>query len=184
MALAAAIALLAPVGCGSEADEPGPGVPRATADALARELDLVDERLEVTRQRGEIGACNDIESKSYPDIERLVEGLPQDTDEDVRGALEQSIDRLRELTESECSELADRIKRREETTPTVTTPPPPPVQPQQTTPEQTVTEEEPQEKTTEEKPEKPKQNGGTSPQDKSNPGKGGGGQPAPPPEDG
>ena len=182
-ALAAGLALLAWSGCGSEEEEPARGIPRATADALSRELDLVQERLDVTRDRGAIGSCNDIDLKSYPSIERLVEGLPADTDAEVRRALERSVDRLRELTDSECSELAKQIEeRREETTPQVA-PPPAPVQPQ-TTPEQTETEKEPkEEKSDEKKPKQEKQQneGGTAPQDQTPSGQNGG-QPAPAPE--
>lgn len=183
-ALAAGAALLGGIGCGSEEEEPAPGIPRSAADALSRELDLVQERLDVTRDQGQIGSCNDIDSKSYPDIERLVSGLPADTDADVRRALQRSVDRLKELTESECSELAKKIEeRRKETTPEVTTPPPAPVQPQ-TTPEPPETDEEPEEKPKEKGPKKEKgqNDGGTSPQNPNAPGQNGGGQPAPAPE--
>ncbi len=189
-ALLAGAVLLAGGGCGSEEEEPGPGIPRAAADQLTRELDLVQERIDVTRERSAPGACNDVQSKSYPDIQRILDALPDDTDPEVRRALERSIDRLKELADSECSELVQEIEEREEETPApLPTTPPAPVQPPQTTPEPTETkpkERKPKPKDEEKKPEEPEQDGqdkgdgGAGPNGQGPPGQGGGGQPAPP----
>lgn len=191
-ALMAGAVLLAGAGCGSEDEEPGPGIPRAAANQLSRELDLVQERIDVTREQSAPGSCNDIESKSYPDIQRILEALPGDTDPDVRRALERSIDRLKELTEAECSELVEEIeKRQDEAPPPVTTPPPAPA-PVPTTPQPTETEEQPKEKEKEKDKEQEQQpdegdgenGGGGGPGGQGPPGQGGGGQPAPPADDG
>ena len=183
-ALAACAALLAGAGCGSDEEEPGLGVPRAAAERLSAELDLVQQRIDGTREKSAPGSCRDIDSKSYPDIQEIIDGLPADTDPDVRRALEQSIDRLKELTEDECRELIDEIeRRRQESTPEVT-PPPAPVQPEPT-PEPTPTETQPEEKPEDEKPKKDEEQdggGGIGPNGQGPPGQDGGGQPAPPPE--
>ena len=186
-ALVACAALIAGPGCGSDEEEAGPGVPRAAAEQLRAELDLVQRRIDGTREMSAPGSCRDIELKSYPDIQEIIDGLPADTDPDVRRALEESIDRLRELTESECSELIDEIERREEDSAPDVTPPPAPVQPEPT-PEPTPTQTTPREE--EEKPEqeKPKKDddqddgGGIGPNGQGPPGQDGGGQPAPPPQ--
>lgn len=183
--LVACAALIAGPGCGSDEEEPGPGVPRAAAEQLSAELDLVQRRIDGTREMSAPGSCRDIELKSYPDIEKIIDALPKDTDPDVRRALERSIDRLKELTQSECTELVDEIeRRREESTPEVT-PPPAPVQPEPT-PEPTPTETQPrEEKPEDEKPKEDKKEdggGGMGPNGQGPPGQGGGGQPAPPAE--
>ena len=187
-ALGVGATLLAGVGCGSdEEEEPAPGVPRAAAQALTRELDLLQERIDVTREQSKPGSCGDIELKSYPDIQRILDGIPDDTDPDVRRALERSIDRLKELADSECSELVQEIEEREEEAPApVPTTPPAPVQPPQTTPEPTETQpKKPKPKDEEKEPEEPEQDGqdkggGVGPDGQGPPGQGGGGQPAPP----
>lgn len=181
LAALAVCAALLPAGCGSDDEEPAPGVPRQTAEQLSRELDLLQERLDVTRRDGKIGSCDDIDGKSYPDIRLLVEGLPADTDPEVRRALGRGLDRLKELTESECEQLAREIREREEATPEPT-PPPAPVPPPTTPPEQTETDKDDDEKD-KEKPKKEEGDGtgGVGPDDQDPPGQGGGGQPAPTP---
>lgn len=187
-ALAAGVALLAAAGCGSDDEETAPGIPRASAQQLRRELDLVQDRLDVTRRDGPIGSCNDIDAKSYRDIRALIEGLPDDTDPEVRRALEQSIERLKELTDAECEQLATEIRDRREATTPEPTPQPPPIQ-TETTPEQTDTQETVPDEKKPKKPKKPKDNGngddgGDDPQPGGTevPGTGGGGQIAPPAE--
>lgn len=188
-AVAASTALLWAAGCGgSDEEEPEPGIPRDAAERLSRELDLVQERIDVTREQSEPGSCRDVELKSYPDIQEIVEGLPDDTDPDVRRALERSIDRLKELTDSECRELTEEIEQRqEETTPEPTPPPAPAPTP---TPEPPRTETQPEEEPPpdEKKPDKDGDQqddgdgdgGGQGPDGQGPPGQGGGGQPAPP----
>ena len=169
---------MAAAGCGSD-DESGPGIPSTSAAQLSRELDLLRTRIDVTRERSAPGSCKDIETKSYPDIQRILDGLPDDTDSDVRGALEDSIDRLKELADSECSDLIEDIEqRREETTPEVTTPPP--VQTQTTPPPETQTETTPPQETTEEQPQEDQQNGNGNGNGNGQDNGQSGGQPAPP----
>ena len=167
-------------GCGGSGDEPGPGVPKATVDALVRELDLAEERLRVTRDDRKVGSCQDIESKSYPSIDALVSQIPDDTDPQVLEALEGGIARLRELTATECGDLAREIQQEE----AESEPEPAPL-PQETIPEAPPEEEPTPEETEEEAPkedkpkkEKEKDNGGggAAPPaaDPTQPGQGGG----------
>jgi len=180
--LLAGAAVVVGIGCGSEEKKAGPGVPKETATQLVTELDLVQKRIDATRENGTIGSCGDVDAKSYPDIQRIVEGLPQDTDPDVRSALEQSIAQLKKLTEAECSDLAREIKDQEETVPDQVVPPPV-TPPQPTTPEPTETEPAPPEEKKPGKEKEPKDNGnGQNPGGIGVPGEGGG-QPAPLPEE-
>lgn len=97
-ALACAI-LLAAAGCGG--DDEGEPIPAALANEIATKVDLVETR--VNR-----GSCGNLEAMSYPDIEERIKALPKDTDPDVRQALEDSIDRLKELAGGECEEVRQR----------------------------------------------------------------------------
>ena len=184
-ALLAGVALLTGAACGSDEEEPAKGIPASATAALNRELDLVQERIDVTREQSEPGSCRDVDSKSYPDIQKILDDLPEDTDADIRRALERSIDRLKELTESECSQLIEEIEKRQEEAPPPVTTPQVPAQPE-TPPQETQPETAPEE----EKPKQdkePKQDegqdegdGGNGPTGQGPPGQGGGGQPAPP----
>jgi hypothetical protein len=184
VALVTGAALLAAVGCGSEEEGAEPGIPRGAAEQLSRELDLVQERVDVTREQSEPGSCGDVESKSYPDIERILDGLPDDTDPDVRRALDRSVDRLRELTDEECSRLVEEIEeRRRETAPPATTPPPAPVQPEPGPPETETDDQREEEPKEEEKPnDDEREDGLGGPNGQGPPGQDGGGLPAPPPQ--
>jgi hypothetical protein len=176
IALLCAAVLLA--GCGSDDEEPGPGIPADLVAQFNQQLDLVRERLEVTRDTEKIGSCNDIELKSIPDLEALTEQVPDDTDPEIRDTLEQGISRLRELASQECSDLEDELDSQTNTTPEETVP-------EETTPPETETtppetETTPPETTPEQqKKDKDKGGGGATP-----PGQGGGGLPAPLPGDG
>ena len=165
-------------GCGSDDDEPGPGIPSDLVRQISTQLDLIQDRLDVTRDTDKIGSCNDIELKSIPDIETLMTGIPDDTDPEIVDALEQGIARLRELASQECSDLEDQIGQETETTP------------EETTPQETVTETVPPETTPEETNTEPQQttpqdNGsqGRGPQGEGPPGQGGGGT-VPPADEG
>jgi len=119
--------------CGG--DEPGEGLPSATARGLTQELAAVQRRLD----QGSVGACEDVLNDSVPTIQRRLDSLPEATDPALRSALDDSFAKLRTLSERECDERrqkAEDKKTETETTPTTPTPtettPPPTTE---TTPE-------------------------------------------------
>jgi len=175
LALIGAAILLA--GCGSGDDERGPGVPSDLARQIAAQLDLVQDRIDVTRDTDKIGSCNDIELKSAPDIDRLIALLPEDTDPEIVDTLEQGVARLRELASQECSDLEGRIDQNTDTTPAETVPEETAPEETDTQPPETIPETVPEEEAT--------PGGGKEKKDKDNgggavpPGQGGGGAPAP-----
>jgi len=140
LALALCIAL---AGCGG--DDEGTPIPAATANALQSELDGVQARLD----NGSAGACKDIlEGSRGPNRDRvneLIDSLPEDVDQDVRSALEESFNRLWELVEQDCEDKSSQEEQAE--------PQPEPEQTEtQETPTETETETEtvpPEETTTE-----------------------------------
>jgi hypothetical protein len=177
----AALAVLALATCGSE-EKKGAPLPADFTQKLTVQLDLVQSRIDATRENDTVGSCKDIDLKSYPDIQDLVDGLPPNTDSALRDALDQSLSRLRKLTEAECSDLEDRIRERQDTTQRTTPQPSPEPAPPQTeiqppkTDEQTVPGPKPK------KPKKLKENGnGGTPPGRGG-GQNGGGVPAPAPE--
>jgi hypothetical protein len=96
-------ACLAAAGCGGGDDEGAP-IPGDQAQALLRQLDNVEARLE----QGSVGACRDVfehpESPNRPAVDELVAQVPDDVDPEVRSALQRSFDRLWDLVEQECSD--------------------------------------------------------------------------------
>ena len=139
--LALAACLLA-VGCGS--DDGGQGLPPDSAAALDRQLDSIQSRFEVGG-----GACNDITDGSDPNttaVERTINDLPGDVDQDVRDAVTDGFARLFQLVQEQCEQPQTQTE-----TETVTEPPPPP--PAETEPEpETETETTPPPETTETTP--------------------------------
>ena len=141
-------------GCGSDEEKPEPSIPAASAQELERYLDEVQRRFDSGTDENNPGACEDIEEQSFPEIQRIVEGLPSDVDSEVRSTLEDGLARLRELTQEGCAGVEPTdTETTEETTPreTVTTPPetettPPETEttPPETTPQQpTAPEQDP-----------------------------------------
>ena len=116
-AFAAGTVVLAGAGCGSD-DEQGEPIPQTTATEIARLLDGVRQRYDAAQEPGKKGACDDIDRDSYPAIEDQIESLPADVDEDVRDALESSLDRLKELTSDGCSNIEDTTTEEETPEPT------------------------------------------------------------------
>jgi hypothetical protein len=106
-----ALAVLA-AGCG----EDEPKIPRQDAADLRSDLLEAKRRLRPLR-------CDDLETKSFPKLERRAAELPEGSD--VRETLEEGLDHLRSLVEADC---ADRREEKEETTettePDTTTAPP------------------------------------------------------------
>jgi outer membrane biosynthesis protein TonB len=125
--LAAALA----VGCGSD-QEPEPSIPADSSQALLSRLDEIQRRFEFGG-----GACADVQDDSEPAMREIVASLPPSVDADVRSALEQSIDRLFELTAEQCD--AEEAQTETEA------PPPTPETQTETVPPETQTETVPPE---------------------------------------
>jgi hypothetical protein len=95
LALAAGLA----AGCGSDDEQEGDPIPRQAADDLESRLAEVERRMNA---RG--GACADIQNDTLPAVNSIVASLPENVDADVRDSLEQSFQRLFDLTEEQCDE--------------------------------------------------------------------------------
>ena len=118
-----ALALAAPLaaGCGGDDEQNGEPIPAESAAALERQLDSIQARFEAGG-----GACADITGNDDPNttaVESVINSLPQDVDPEVRDSLEQSFERLFQLTQDQCDEETE----------TETAPPPPPETETQTT---------------------------------------------------
>lgn len=132
-------ACLALAGCGGDDDE-GPPIPADQAQALLRQLDNIEARLE----QGSFGACEDVfqhpESPNRPAVDTILTEIPRDVDPDVRSALEDSFDTLWDLVEQECEDRKPDDKPEPEPEPeTETTPTEPTPTETETTPTETET---------------------------------------------
>lgn len=138
-------ACLVAAGCGSD-DEGGTGIPRNAANALETQLDSIQNRFEFGG-----AACNDITDGDDPNttaVQKTIDNLPDDVDQDVRNALEQGFDRLFQLVQEQCKEPQTTTE-----TETVTEPPPTPTVTQtETTPPETTETTPPPTETTEPPP--------------------------------
>jgi hypothetical protein len=135
--LALAACLLA-AGCGS--DDGGQGIPPDSAAALDRQLDSIQSRFEVGG-----GACNDITDGSDPNttaVERTINGLPGDVDQDVRDAITDGFARLFQLVQEQCEQPQTETETQTDTE-TPTEPAPPPPETTETTPPPETTETTP-----------------------------------------
>ena len=152
----AAVALAAvAAGCGEEESRPIPG---RIAQPLVGELDQLLKRVDN-------GDCSAAKRGNLKRIDRRVEQLPKDVDPEVRSQVEDAVDNLNDLVETEC-----RQKRKpEKTEPEETTPEP---VPEPTQPEPTQPPEETQPPQTQ------------PPQDDGGDDDGGGGVPVQPPGEG
>lgn len=179
LTLLACAAALAAAGCGSKKDAGDP-IPRGVSSAISEELTSVQSRLDYARGHttpGGVGACNDIEDKSFPAIDRELERVPDGVGSDVRDALNKSVDRLKELTRSDCSDVKDKVGQTDTTpepTPTPTLPAPTPTVPKDTTPTTPTTPEKSKPPKTQKQPKQPLPGQGDQ-----QPGTGGGGAGAP-----
>jgi hypothetical protein len=86
-------------GCGSDDEPEGAPIPQQAATDIEARLAEVERRMEAAG-----GACADIQNDTKPAVDSIVASLPSDVDPDVRSALQDSVDRLFELTEQECDE--------------------------------------------------------------------------------
>jgi hypothetical protein len=173
-ALACALALLAIAGCSSSDQPKGEKLPRATVAELNQRLGEIERRYADGTENNNVGACNDIQNDSLQAVNTLISGLPDDTDADIRSALNDSFRRLQELTQDGCAQV-EKPQTDTETTPQET------VTEQTPTTDTTPTETTPTETTPTQttpggaKQKPPKQNGGGG----TKPDTGGGGTEAP-----
>jgi outer membrane biosynthesis protein TonB len=89
-------------GCGSDDEQDGAPIPAESAAALDRQLDSIQARFEFGGD-----ACADIAGNADPNttaVQSVIDSLPQDVDPDLRDALQESFDRLFQLTEEQCDE--------------------------------------------------------------------------------
>jgi hypothetical protein len=153
LALAVALAV---AGCGDDEEPQGRKLPPQVAQTLMQQLESIGDRVAA----GVAGACDDIYSDD-PDVGNLepidaaLDSIPSDVDPEIRSALEQSIERLTQLVDRECSEI--RSAEQEEQEPIEEEEPPP-------EPVETETETAPDE-TTEEPPDTTPTERGPSPPD-------------------
>ena len=138
--IAGAAVLLA--GCGSDDEEPGPGIPADDVAAIDERLDEIQRRFDAQNA----GACEDIDDDSFKAIQATISGLPSDTDPEIQKTLEEGLGRLQELTTEGCAD----VKPAETETETV----PEETIPEETVPEETVTETVPPETQPETTPER------------------------------
>ena len=130
-----ACSALALAGCGSPSEEPeGDPLPADAVAQLEIRLDEIERRYQDAVDNGNAGACKDIGSNSIPAVQKIVAGLPDSVDAELRSAVKASFVRLGELAESECADIEP-----EETVPEAPIPEEP--IPEETIPEETVPEE-------------------------------------------
>ncbi len=144
---AGAACALALAGCGGSDEPEGAKLPKSTVDQLNVRLDEIQRRFDAAQEDNLPGACEDIQNDSFPAVKRLIDGLPEDVDGQLRDATEESFARLQQLVDDGCQDITPTET---ETTPTETVPPET-VPPETTPPETTPTETTPPETT----PEKP-----------------------------
>jgi hypothetical protein len=92
-------AALAAAGCGGDEEEGAP--------LPADQVQLLEGRLTETENRladGSVGACEDILNDTQPEVQRILDSLPDDVDPDVRSALADSFSRLWEIVDDECGQ--------------------------------------------------------------------------------
>ena len=131
-----AVAAVLAVGCGSDDEPEGKGLPAATVTNLKSRLDEIQRRYRAGVDNGNVGACNDIQNDSFAGpggIGELLQSLPADVDPDLRNATNESFRQLQELTQEAC---ADVEPAKTETTPTETETEP---EPTETVPTETET---------------------------------------------
>jgi hypothetical protein len=116
---------LAVAGCGD--DDEGAPIPNEHVQLLERRIGETERRI----ADGSVGACQDILNDTQPEVQRVVDSLPNDVDADVRSALDDSFQRLWEIVEDECRQREaaqpepepDPVQTETDTTPTETAPP-------------------------------------------------------------
>jgi hypothetical protein len=105
-------------GCGS--DKEGKQLPASSVAQLQGQLNSIESRFDVP----DGAACADITGGSDPNttvVQRVIDQLPNDTDSDLRNAVQDSFDHLFDLVEQECRAAREQTKTDTNTTPTETT---------------------------------------------------------------
>ena len=113
--LLATVAALAVAGCGDDEEPRGEKLPPQVTETLMQQLVSVDERVAA----GIAGACDDIYSSdpnvgNIGEIDAALSSIPSGVDPEIRSALEQSVERLTQLVDRECSEIRSSEQEREE----------------------------------------------------------------------
>lgn len=170
-ALVATAAALAIAGCGGSDAPEGRLLPPSISETLRAHVDAIDRRV----ADGSAGACDDIYRPELEDgnmeaIDEALASIPPAVDDDVRSALEQSVDRLKQLVDRRCDEI--RAEEQGEEPPVIEEPAPTETEtePTETVPPETETGTEP----TETEP-PPGRNGGGNGRDGGGGGRDGGG---------
>jgi hypothetical protein len=152
--LVAVAGALVVTGCGDSGEPEGEPLPSDVTQTLLQQLESVGDRVGA----GVSGACDDIYADpptgNIEPIDDALAAIPADVDQEVRSALEESIDRLKQLVDSECSAIG-AAEQEETETPTEEEAPVETV-PDETVTEPTDTETVPDEETTPE-PQDPEQ---------------------------
>ena len=122
IAVAAALAV-AVAGCGDSEEPKGEKLPPAVTQELLQQLESVGDRVAA----GVSGACDDIyasaaEGGNVEPIDAALSSVPQTVDPEIRSALEQSIDRLKQLVDEECAAIGSAEQEEPEVTEEETTP--------------------------------------------------------------
>jgi hypothetical protein len=127
-----ALVLLA-AGCGG--DEEGEPLPSAQVQLLDGRLDETQRRLD----EGSAGACTDILNDTRPEVQKVIDSLPNDVDSDVRSALEESFNNLWDLVQQDCDDrAAEEESQQQEEQPAEPEPAPTETAPAETTPPETT----------------------------------------------
>lgn len=111
----ATVAALAVAGCGDDEEPRGQKLPPRVTETLTQQLESVGDRVAA----GVAGACDDIYSSdpevgNIGSIDAALGSIPSDVDPEIRSALEQSVERLTQLVDRECSEIRSNEQEQEE----------------------------------------------------------------------
>jgi hypothetical protein len=129
-AAAAAALSLAALAAGCGGDDEGQPIPPRFATALENRLDRVEQGYSQGTPEG-CQAALDVD----PEVQQIIDTMPQDVDAEVRDALTRSFDHLFEMVAQDCNELdgtetettpteTETVPTVTETVPTETVPPP------------------------------------------------------------
>jgi hypothetical protein len=129
-AVAAAALSLAALAAGCGGDDEGQPIPPRFATALENRLDRVEQGYAQGTPEG-CQAALDVD----PEVQQIIDTMPQDVDAEVRDALARSFDHLFEMVAQDCNELdgtetettpteTETVPTVTETVPTETVPPP------------------------------------------------------------
>lgn len=162
-------AVLTAAGCGGSKKDEGDPIPADVASALKGDMAIIQKRLNFAQDHPNaagVGSCDDIANDSFSSIDNDLGRVPDSVGSDVRDALNESFDNLKNLASSACDKVKSDSEQTDttdtETTPTQTiAPTPTETAPTETTPTQTETTPQKKPKTPKTpKPKTPNQNQG------------------------